>query len=221
VKKGERIVYVILVLAGAVSLFLSVFIYSRAMRFVANGTETQAEITSIETHYSGEDTEYDVFVKFTVDGTVYGGRLDVYEAGFYVGKTVPILYLNDNPNEFIYARHNLLIAYILFLLGVIFISVVTVPIITRAVRKGKIKRYTLGGKTYCVRVSAVEKAYKFNFFGKYVFNVLGFDGEGRLYEKKMLLASGAVEVGDVITVYVDGEDQDKFIFDTSSVAKKQ
>lgn len=72
--------------------------------FEANSIKTQAIITSIETSYSYSDGQkkkiYDVYVKFTVDGVQYKGKLNTYNISMQEGEETTIYYNPDNPNEF-------------------------------------------------------------------------------------------------------------------------
>lgn len=73
--------------------------------FEANSIKTQAIITKIESSYvSDSDGErnktYDVYVKFTVDGVKYSGKLNTYSIGMQEGKETTIYYNPDDPNEF-------------------------------------------------------------------------------------------------------------------------
>jgi len=61
--------------------------------------KTEAEITRITTTYSGEDTEYEVIVKYTVDGKEYERELGSYQSSFREGKKIEIAYNPENPNE--------------------------------------------------------------------------------------------------------------------------
>jgi len=52
--------------------------------------KTEAEITRINTTFSGEDTEHEVYVKYVVDGKEYQRELGSYQSSFYEGKKIEI-----------------------------------------------------------------------------------------------------------------------------------
>ena len=47
----------------------------------------------------GSEYEYDVYVKYTVDGKDYYGRSDFYAPGYEAGKEIKIYYNPENPEE--------------------------------------------------------------------------------------------------------------------------
>ena len=63
--------------------------------------KTQATIIAIEESATStaNDEDYDVTVRYTVDGKEYTGLLDTYSGTYAVGKTVTIRYNPANPTE--------------------------------------------------------------------------------------------------------------------------
>ncbi len=75
--------------------------------FKKNGIKTKAEIVSIEkTYYSKDSEKTDVYVKYSVDDTIYTSRLDYYSDGLREGDIITILYLPDNPHKLTYPKFN-------------------------------------------------------------------------------------------------------------------
>ena len=60
-------------------------------------TGTITHITSNES-YDNENTNYDVYVKYTVNDREYESRLNGYSSNFYEGKKIKIYYDKNNPN---------------------------------------------------------------------------------------------------------------------------
>ena len=62
---------------------------------------TTAEITHIEVIYRGVDEpdDYEVTVKYAVEGTIYEKELDTYKSNFEEGKSITIHYNPENPEE--------------------------------------------------------------------------------------------------------------------------
>ena len=58
----------------------------------------------------------------TADGEEIEGELDAYQTGFYVGKTVPVLYLPSDPHKFTYEKNGLLLPLILGGAGVLLLG---------------------------------------------------------------------------------------------------
>ena len=104
----------IVVISGILFLTVSVFAWVKTVHYRGEGVHADAVIVNIETTYFDDDTDHDVTVTFTTeDGEEITGELDAYKSGFYVGKTVPVLYLPDDPHKFTYEKNGLLLPLIL------------------------------------------------------------------------------------------------------------
>ena len=114
---------IIIIVSGVLFLAVAVFAWIKTVHYRGEGIRVDAVITDIETTYFDDDTDHTVTVRFvTEDGEEITGELDAYQSGFYVGKTVPVLYLPDDPHKFTYAKNGLLLPLIfigagVFLLG--------------------------------------------------------------------------------------------------------
>ena len=114
---------IIIIVSGVLFLAVAVFAWIKTVHYRGEGVHADAVITDIETTYFDDDTDHTVTVRFvTEDGEEITGELDAYQSGFYVGKTVPVLYLPDDPHKFTYAKNGLLLPLIfigagVFLLG--------------------------------------------------------------------------------------------------------
>lgn len=114
---------ILILVVGVLFLAVAVFAWIKTVHYRGEGIRADAEIIDIETTYFDDDTDHTVTVRFvTEDGEEITGELDAYQSGFYVGKTVPVLYLPDDPHKFTYAKNGLLLPLIfigagVFLLG--------------------------------------------------------------------------------------------------------
>ena len=114
---------ILILVVGVLFLAVAVFAWIKTVHYRGEGIRADAVITDIETTYFDDDTDHTVTVRFvTEDGEEITGELDAYQSGFYVGKTVPVLYLPDDPHKFTYAKNGLLLPLIfigagVFLLG--------------------------------------------------------------------------------------------------------
>ena len=96
----ERIILVLLAVAG-----LAVFGAGVYFRFFRDRgyAKTEAVIEKIEQIYAGEDEDgrskydYEVYVRYTVDGREYHEKIADYESGFKEGKTITLLYNENDP----------------------------------------------------------------------------------------------------------------------------
>ena len=114
---------ILILVVGVLFLAVAVFAWIKTVHYRGEGIRADAEIIDVETTYFDDDTDHTVTVRFvTEDGEEITGELDAYQSGFYVGKTVPVLYLPDDPHKFTYAKNGLLLPLIfigagVFLLG--------------------------------------------------------------------------------------------------------
>ena len=119
-KKNAILIFV----AGVLFLTVAVFAWIKTVTFRGEGVHADAVIVGIETDYFGDDEDHEVTVRFTTEnGEEIEGELVAYKSGFYEGKTVPVLYLPDDPEKFTYEKNGLLLPLIfggagVFLLGV-------------------------------------------------------------------------------------------------------
>lgn len=216
--RNQKIVYAIVLICGLVFTLVSVIIFASTIKFKSNGIKTDATITKIERNYSGDDENFDVYVEFFVDGEKYQGRLNAYEIGFAEGNKVPILYLKDNPGEFIYAKHNFLIATIFLIVGLALLAVTVGLSINHLITKIKIKKLKQTGKKVIATVKQVQDNSKIRFAGSVMKLVSCIGENGKLYEKKILCPiNGGIKQGDKLIVYVSYDDADNFVIDVDSV----
>lgn len=68
--------------------------------------ETTATITKIEENWRGyneetmeDEYDYDVYVKYTVDGKEYEGKADTYDGSYVEGKEITVFYNPSNPAD--------------------------------------------------------------------------------------------------------------------------
>ena len=114
---------ILVIVVGVLFLAVSVFAWVRTVHYRGEGVHADAEIVDIETTYFDDDTDHTVTVRFeTEDGEEITGELDAYQSGFYVGKTVPVLYLPDDPQKFTYEKNGLLLPLILGGAGVLLLG---------------------------------------------------------------------------------------------------
>lgn len=64
-----------------------------------NYEKVNATITNIESRQNGDDTEYTVYVKYSVDGKEYQTELGAYQSNWDVGTDVECEYNVENPAE--------------------------------------------------------------------------------------------------------------------------
>ena len=105
---------ILVIAAGVLFLAVAVFAWVKTVHYRGEGVHADAVIVEIETTSFDDDTYHEVTVRFTTEsGEEITGKLDAYKSGFYEGKTVPVLYLPDDPHDFTYEKNGLLLPLIL------------------------------------------------------------------------------------------------------------
>ena len=105
---------ILVIVSGVLFLAVAVFAWVKTVHYRGEGVHADAVIVEIETTYFDDDTDHEVTVRFTTEsGEEITGKLDAYKSGFYEGKTVPVLYLPDDPHDFTYEKNGLLLPLIL------------------------------------------------------------------------------------------------------------
>ena len=203
----------IFLLAGVFFMAIGVFIFIRNADFKKNGVVATAVITDIVWRTTGDENEYDVYVEFTANGERISGELDVYETGFYEGKEVRILYMPDDPHRFIYYRHTNILPSVFLILGGLAVAVAIIPIIRKSIDKSKIKKFKENGIVKHGKVSRIEPTKGVSVNGSSPCLISVFDDVGTLYEKKRFLGKDGLCEGDEVTIYVNPEKDDDFVFE--------
>ena len=219
-KKRNNLILVLILVAGIIFVLISVIIFAEVTKFKHNGVKTQAVITEIRSYYVNDETEYDVFVEFDVDGTTYSGKLNAYEIGFHEGKEIPIYYMEDNPNDFIYGKRNYFISVIFFLAGVFLLVISVGKIAINLIRKIKIKRIKENGTHVSATVRRIEKNSKVKLLNGFYVTVSCIDDFGRLFEKKIVMQDNLIKEGDIVDLYYDVENPDKFEIDFENLRER-
>lgn len=110
-------------LIGIVFIFIGIKLYRNITKFLETAESTIGEITNITSHMQRDgDIVHDVYVKFSVGGEIYSGKLDGYDSSMFVGKKINISYNPDDPNDF-KGPSPKFGAYVFIILGVISLCV--------------------------------------------------------------------------------------------------
>ena len=206
---NNKVLYLIL-FVGVLFIAVSVFMRVQKASYQLNGAMTNATITDIESYYDGDDYTHRAYVEFYVNGEKITGKLDYYTDSFKVGNTVPVLYMRDNPHNFIYGGGNVA-SVICFSIGLLLFSFGTVVFALRLknyIKKKKFKESFVYGKV----LQTVEND-KFSLLNKRLTLVSAVDSNGHLYEKKIFLSLGQVNNGDTLKIYINPDNEEDFVFD--------
>ena len=99
--KLENLFWGVFVIFGIFFAFMGTKIQEDNVKFLETAKSTSAKITDIDAHHTSNNTEYIVYVEFTVDEQIYSGNLNgEWNTTMSVGKDVTIFYDPTDPNNF-------------------------------------------------------------------------------------------------------------------------
>ena len=120
-------VNIVFVIMGAMLLGIVLYINNTSTR-KEDRVETTGIITNIESYMKSDETYYDVFVTYNVNGREYVSELNVWFSGFYEGKEIKIYYDKNDPTKIGSVASDFMMIFLL-ILQTIFIIVGLVGII--------------------------------------------------------------------------------------------
>ena len=119
IKKEARKVGIIFLIVGSLFAVIGFFWMKLPLKIRITGVKTTATISDINLRSTlDEKKEYDVNIKYYVDGRSYGGLLDYYYTGMYIGQEVNVYYNPEHPGEFVTTGDVIMIG-MFFLMGLI------------------------------------------------------------------------------------------------------
>lgn len=215
-KKIRKIISCLfIILFGVLFFVVGIFASKQSAEFERDGIETQAEIVRIE--YDDET----VYVQYTVGDNDYINELDFYSFTMKEGDIVDILYLPNNPNRITNLSTLKVPQTIFWVIGGIFAGLGILLLVLDA--KKKIQLKILKERGYLV--TAVIKRFDINkysrFWGEHPAIIECEDSVGNIYKKKFLCGRREFfAVGDSITVYVDRQNEKKYVIDVDEYLKR-
>ncbi len=214
--KSDKKFIVLASITALVFIAVGIFLLVRNIDYKTNGIKTYAVITRIETDYSPTDetTNHYVYVRFEAEGKIIEGELGAYTSSMREGQTVPVRYMPNNPENFVYGKAMFLPSVLCFIAGGVLIAFLIIPIKT-AVTKSKLEKLkTIGRKT---EATIDESTIKSNtrILGKTPVTIVCSDENGQTFTAKFYTdAPENFRAGAKVTFYRDGE---KYIADTDNV----
>lgn len=158
--KSIKMITFICLIIGFVFLFASFFNYVYVHDFVKNGEETTATIISITTSGNDEDERHIVEVEYLVNDVKYITSLGHYDSEMIEGRTVPIIYLPDNPYKIIYGENTYMTFWMFFVVGASFSIIGLVLLI---VLKKRVKNVSLDDEKAQISVVETKKMATRNY----------------------------------------------------------
>lgn len=216
-KKIRKIISCLfIILFGVLFFVVGIFASKQSAEFERDGIETQAEIVRIE--YGDDET---VYVQYTVGDTTYTNELDFYSFTMKEGDIVNILYLLDNPNRITNLSTLKVPQTIFYVIGGIFAGLGILLLVLDAKKKSQFNRLKQSGYIVAAVITRFDVNKYSRVYGEHPAIIECKDSVGNIYKKKFLCGRREFfAVGDSITVYVDRQNEKKYVIDVDEYLKK-
>lgn len=197
---------------------ISIALYN--INFRNNALETTAVISSIERYRDSDgDTRHTVYVRYTIDGREYEGRLNYYSSGMYEGEEISIYYRPEQPNR-ILAKSSFSFFIIFFpSIGLVFAAIGFAFIFIK-IKKIKNRRYLMeNGELVYAEIAGVNynRSYRVNGRSPYVITCKWVDSSTGLFyfftsENIWFDPEPIINERDIKTlpVYIDRDNPNKY-----------
>ncbi len=205
-KYNYKLIFCTLFGFAIVLLVVATVIAARTVNYSKNGVKTYATITKIETVNDnvGDDNDvtHNVYVEFYVNGEKYEGRLDTYVYTMKTGKKVPVYYMPDDPNKFIYAGQPGLFPSMLYFFGLLAL-IISLYFPISAIKKKKLASFKKTATPIKAHITDTCYNERSSFLGKHKLKIDCADDSGNEYHAAQFVTNGEnVYVTKEITVYV-------------------
>ena len=168
--KLENLVWIIFFSLGVVFILVGLIIYLCFFNY-QNKIETTGTITKISAYRNDNDSDYDVYVSYNVNGKDYENILNGYASNFYEGKKIKIYYDKDNPNKI--GMKSLDLLFLIFpSIGLIFLIIGGLGIFVKVKKKRLEKNLKLNGKLIYADYVETVINYSYRVNGRCPYNII-------------------------------------------------
>lgn len=216
-KYNYKLIFCTLFGFAIVLIVVATIIISQTVNYSKNGVKTYATITKIETINDNlgdeNDVTHNVYVEFYVNGEKFEGKLDTYVYSMKKGKKVPIYYMPDNPNKFIYAGQPGLLPAMLYFFGLLAL-IISLHFPVSAINKKKLASFKKTATPIKAHITDTDYNERSSFLGKHKLKIVCADDNGNEYHASKFVTNGEnVYVTKEITVYVGKDGKYKIDLD--------
>ncbi len=163
---------VLFLLIGIGLMVVGGVFYAHTQAFKETATETVAVITDIVQTGYGDDTTYEVYVRYeTEDGKQIRTKLNFYSSGMEEGDQVTVFYDPEDPESLI-AGSSWIVAVVFAGMGLIFAGTGGYKLMKNVGEKAKIKKLRENGRHVYADVVAVYQQTSYIVNGKSPFVIV-------------------------------------------------
>ena len=198
---------------GLVILLIGIGLSVHNYNFMKTTKETTAVIEEIRVYHHRDNSSYDVYISYFVEGKEYYNRLNYYSSNMYKGKEITIHYDQNNPNHIVVS--NFFDYVLLFFMGLIFSSVGVPFIISYVKDNTKVKRLLKNGKIVEAKIIDFKENTSIAVNGQHPYYLICSDinSPGNIYKSNPVGDSCNIVIGNNIKVYVDMNDKRNYYVD--------
>ncbi len=228
-QKGNVVVYLIggiFALVGLGLLLGGIFWRSNNKAFFENAVEIHATITDIGIYYDSDgEAQHEVYVKYVIDDELYEDvRLGYYSSGMREGQKVAVWYNPEDPWEIRSKEGSSFGSLLLIIMGGVFAGGGAAALIICQVNASKDKKRKKTGKRLQLPIAYIDvnPHVLVNDFPAHYIICQGQDpytGQAIQYRSKNIFRDlfSEMQVGDLVDVYVDPQNPNKYFVDVDSV----
>lgn len=224
--KVENLIWVIFFVCGLVFTIIGIIICINVFNY-NDKIETTGKITEIGGYRnSNGNIEQEVYVEYTVDGSVYESKLKGYSSSFYEGKEIEIYYDVNNPLNI--GVKSIDLVFLIFPgIGSIFLVIGGVGIIIKGRRKALEKKLMSYGDKVFAKIIDVCNNTRYTVNGRHPYVVIcqwnnEIDGKEYIFKSGNLWFDPTFAIEqkniDTLPVYIDMKNKKKYVIDTSILA---
>lgn len=213
-------------ITGVVLLVSAVMVYISDRKFMADAKEIRGVVDTIE-GYRDSDNEINhrVYVNYTYNGQQYNNvRVNFYSSSMYEGKEI-ILYCDpQHPERAVVQGASLFGLIVLLMMGVLFLCMGILPIISFIRGKAKKKKVKEAGRTLYATVDEIHYATNYMFNGRHPYIIFCSykddykDIEYRFKSEYIWVnPEPAITAGSMIKVYVEENNYKNYYVDVESM----
>ena len=217
--RNRKLAAVILpIFISVILIVVGLILYDNSQKFEKRGVKTDAVIVRMEKERDSDgDYQHIVYVRYIVDGREYTTRLGTYTSSMYVGKTVPIFYMPNNPSDIMYGKLTKFTVIVFFGMGGVIFIIGVIALFRTFPAAGRLGRLKASGR--CVEATVVDFSYSRNtrIMEKYPATLVCMDSENNEYKVKFLIRNPfGYGIGGRVKVYVDNANPKKYAVDLES-----
>lgn len=213
---------------GIIFIIAGVGTFLKARNEKARSVETEAVITTIGVHRSGDDTTHDVYISYVYEGREYDNvRLSFYSSDMYEGKTIIVYIDPENPRHAMSKGEDIFMLIVFGFMGTVFSFIGFTIIAISKKGQGQEKKLRENGRVIHAVVSGFGYNGSVTVNGNHphvVYCSYEDPSTGTIYQfkSKDLFSdpSMVMAVGDYVDVLVDPNDYSKHYVDVDKAMSR-